>query len=301
MSLPSFQEARKRIQAEEDDDRRKFWETIYLFGLRVGEACGFHYESETKAQPTGMLLWATESSWQPDEDNDDDFILLKRLMMRNLGKQLTDFDILQLKEPAFVLSIVTEKRKGFNRQAAIPLNPIYEPWARDVFDYIIEKQKHGPLLKLRKLNREQSEQEGHPISILKTLKSDKAISIIEKNPPIFPYYRQQVWPKAVEIFDGLTYPIAQYNKRVGTNPKTGKGVYQTIPAHQKQFSDHAIRHLRSTELKSFYRIKGEMLDKFMGWTKPRGGESSAMQDRYVLEPWKEAGYFPRLLRNRGER
>lgn len=298
MSLPSFREARERIEAEPIDALRMFWKIIYLFGLRVGEACGYRYESETKAQPTGMLLWASTSAWQIDEDNDEDFILLKRLMMRNHGKKVDDTDILQITEQAFVLSIITEKRKGFNRQAAIPLNPDYEPWAEEVCHYVIQRQKHGPLMKLKKLTKELSEIAGKPVSMIETLKTDKAQYIIENNEPIFPFYRQQVWPKAVELFEGLTYPIAQYNKRIGTDSETGKGIYETVPAHQKQFSDHAIRHLRSTELKSFYRIKGEMLDKFMGWTKPRGGESSAMQDRYVLEPWKEAGYFPRLLRRR---
>jgi hypothetical protein len=297
MSLPSFQEARERIEAVENDDLRMLFKTVYLFGLRIGEACGYKYESEVNAQPTGMLLWATPSAWQPDEDNDEDFILLKRLMMRNYGKELSDFDVLQMTEQAFVLSIVTEKRKGFNRQAAIPLNPDYEPWAEEVYRYISARQKHGPLMKLQQLTKELSQREGKPISIIKTLKTDKALDIIDKNEPIFPFYRQTIWPIATKVFDGLTYPIAQYKKRIGTDEE-GKGVYQTVPAHQKPFTDHAIRHLRSTELKSFYRVKGEMLDKFMGWTKPRGGESSAMQDRYVLEPWKEAGYFPRLLRRR---
>jgi hypothetical protein len=296
MSLPNVSDVRSRIEAIEAKDIKRLFQTVYLFGLRIGEACGYRYPSETKSQNTGMLLWATQETWQPRIEDDEEMILLKRLMIRNYGKELTDMEVLQLNEQAFVLSIITEKREGFNRKAAIPLSPEYEPWAKEVTEYIQERQTKGPLPYLQRLTQAGG-LNGKPISIIEVLKTEEADRIIETYEPVFPFRRQEVLPMAIRLFQGFTYPITQYKKRVGHNEE-GKGVYETVPEHQKQFGDHALRHLRSTELKSFYRVHGEALDKFMGWSKPRGGESSAMQDRYVLEPWREAGYFPRLLRRR---
>ncbi len=306
MSLPSEADARNRIDSCDLTPVKTLFQTVELFGLRIGEGCGYVYPSEQdKAQPTGMLLWASQETWQPREDDDEEIILLKRLMMRNYGKELSDMEVLKLQEPAFVLSIVTEKREGFNRKAAIPLNPEYEPWAKEVMQYIMERQIKGPLPELKKLTAELCN--GKPVGILEAMKTKDGQSILENYEPIFPFKRQEVYPIAAQLFKGFTYPITQYNKRKVDadgeyvyHMKDGKKIYEyaLVPEHQKRFSDHALRHLRSTVLKSSYHIRGEPLDKFMGWSKPRGGESSAMQDRYVLEPWKEAGYFPRLLRRR---
>jgi hypothetical protein len=295
MSLPIAQEVRKRIEEQPDLDKKKLFQTVELFGLRIGEACGYRYQSEVKSQPTGMLLWATQETWQPRIEDDEEIILLKRLMMRNFNKELTDMEVLGITEQAFVLSIITEKREGYNRKAAIPLNPMYEPWAKEVFDYIAQRQVKGPLPHLQKLVLEMGEENGKPASILSTLRTKEGQRIIDTYEPVFPFRRQEILPIAVEMFKGFSYPITKYNKKIGVDDK-GKGIYETVPEHQKRFGDHAIRHSTATKLKSVYRIHGEALDKFMGWSKPRGGESSAMQDRYVLEPWREAGYFPRLLR-----
>lgn len=299
MSMPGLMEIRERIADYPDLAIKRLFQTVGLFGLRIGEGCGYRYPSETKAQNTGMLLWATEETWQPRIEDDNEIILLQRLMARNFGKQLTENEVLQISEPAFVLSIITEKREGFNRKAAVPMNPTYEPWSREVYEYIEQRQVKGPLLHLRKLVQELSERNGKPISIIEAVKTPEAKVILETYEPIFPFRRQEVLPIAKEIFKDLTYPITQYKRKIGEEiDKNGKlrGIYETVPEHQNCFGNHALRHWRSTYLKSYYRIKGEPLDKFFGWSKPRGGESSAMQDRYVLEPWREVGYFPYLLR-----
>ena len=314
MSLPSVSEVRNRIDAIEDISIKRLFQTVYLFGLRIGEACGHIYPSEIgKAQPTGMLLWASQETWElQDEDDDETITLLKRIMMRNYGKELSDNDILQLRELAFVLSIITEKRQGFNRQVAIPDSAEYEPWAKEVREYIQHRQGLGPLPHLRKLTEEMSMLSPKPLGITEILQTKKAHAIIKKYEPVFPFRRQEIYPLAVKIFQGFTYPIVKYNRpKTQINAKgekeivtiiNAKGeketVYEPIPDHQKKFSDHALRHARSTELKTKCRIKGDLLNQFMGWARNRNSEASAMQDRYILEPWKEAGYFPRLLRRK---
>ena len=292
MSLPSVQETRQRIEAIPNLDIKRMVQTILLFGLRVGEACGLAYESDFKAQPTGALLWASQSSWSPDETNDEELAILKRIIMRNTGKIPTEMDLIQIQEPAFVLSIITEKRTGFNRKAAIPLNPVFEPWSKEVFQYIRKRQDKGPLPIIQELALENN------TSLIEFARNNLDVinKIIKNNPPVFPYYRQKIYRATRKAFEGLTYPIVNYKRR--TEVDEGKIIYEIIYEHQKRCSDHFLRHLRATELKSRFRIKGEILDTFMGWAKPRGGDVSAMQERYVTEPWREAGYFPRLLKKR---
>lgn len=308
MSLPSVSEARNRIENYQDKDIRMLFETVDLFGLRIGEGCGYIYPSEIgKAQPTGMLLWASQADWQPNMMNYNEVFVLQSIALMDTGKEPTREEISRIREQAFVLSIITEKREGFNRKAAIPMNEHYEHWAPEVYKYITERQTKGPLPQLQKLTEELSGKTGKRLSLIDVVKMDEGESIIENYEPIFPYKRQEIFPIAVKLFGGFTYPISQYKKRkldVAGNDifiiKDGKKSYEyeLIPEHQKRFGDHALRHLRSTELKTFFLIEGAALDNFMGWSKPRGGESSGMQDRYVLEPWRAAGYFPRLLRRR---
>jgi hypothetical protein len=228
-------------------------------------------------------------------------------MARNYGKVITDEEVMAIQEPAFVLSIITEKRQGFNRQAAIPLNPDYEPWAKEVMQYILERQIKGPLPHLKELTDKINKTNTTPIGVTQILQTKEAIQIIKKHPPVFPFRRQEVYPIALKIFEGFSYPIVKYNRpkkdetgKVIQELRDGKlkNVYEPIPDHQKKYSDHACRHARSTELKSRYRIKGDQLNQFMGWARNRNSEASAMQDRYVLEPWKEAGFFPKLLRKK---
>lgn len=297
MSLPSVSDIRYRIESLNNVDVQMLLKTVLLYGLRIGEGCGYRYKSEKQAQPTGMLLWASNADWQPNMMNYNEVFVLQSIALMDNGAEPSREEVSKIREKVFVLSVITEKREGFNRKAAIPLNEKYERWAPEVFEYITNHQVKGPLPHLQKLNREQSKRGGKPLGILETVKTKEGESILENYEPVFPYKRQEILPIAVELFKGFTYPIAQYKRRVGEDEK-GKGVYEIIPEHQKQFGDHALRHLRSTELKTFFLVEGAALDNFMGWSKPRGGESSAMQDRYVLEPWREAGYFPRLLRRR---
>jgi hypothetical protein len=249
MSLPSFEVVRDRIEAIPNLGLNRYFKTLHNTGSRCGELAGLSFPSD-KGKPTGNLLSVSESTFQFDMMNFEDIMVIKAIKQMDEGIDISNLEIAKIRESVAVFHIVTEKRMGFERYTALPLNPLYDVrgWTRQIFDYIKERQG--------------------------------------LDEPVFPYHRQQLYPVAREVFKGLTYPIVTYKNHQGV----------LIKAHQKFFADHACRHERATELKTKYRIKGEMLDSFMGWTKQRGGASSPMQDKYVLEPWKEQGYFPRLLR-----
>lgn len=250
MSLPPVKIVRERIAQIPNLGIQRYYQFIYITGSRCGEGASMYFPSE-KGKPTGSLLTVAEDTYQVDMMNFDDVMTLKAISLMDNGREFTTEEIAKIREPVVIFKITTEKRAGFERFTALPLNPIYDPdgWDKQVFDYVNERQG--------------------------------------KEEPVFPYYRQQLYPIAIDLFKGLDYPIVSYR----TYTK------ELVRNHQKNFANHALRHLRANELKGKYRIKGEMLDAFMGWSKQRGsGGISSMQDRYVLEPWKEAGYFPRLLR-----
>jgi hypothetical protein len=252
MSLPSFQAVRDRIEAIPNLGLKRCYQGVYITGSRIGEFAGLMYPSDP-AKATGMHLTVSEDVYTVDMENTDDISTLRAISLVERGKEYTPKELRAIREPVAIFNITTEKRKGFVRNTALPLNPKYDVggWTRQVFDYIKERQG--------------------------------------KDEPVFPYYRQQLYPAAKEFFKGFTYPISTY-----------RGVdEEIINAHQKNGANHLLRHLRATEFWSKYRIRDQMLDIVMGWTKQRGAGGSPMQDRYILQIWREAGYFPKLLRSFG--
>jgi hypothetical protein len=252
MSLPSFQAVRDRIEAIPNLGLKRCYQGVYITGSRIGEFAGLMYPSDP-AKATGMHLTVSEDVYTVDLENIDDIAALRAISLVERGEEYTMKELAAIKEPVAIFHITTEKRAGFVRHTALPLNPKYDVggWTRQVCEYIKSRQ--------------------------------------DKDEPVFPYYRQQLYPAASEFFKGFTYPIVTYKSLED----------ELVKAHQKDFANHALRHERATELRSRYRIKGEMLDSYMGWTKQRGSGGSAMQDRYVLEPWREAGYVPKLMRTFG--
>lgn len=111
--------------------------------------------------------------------------------------------------------------------------------------------------------------------------------------PVFPFTRQAVWKyvKQAHVFDGLTYPIERY-----TLMKQGNLKKETIPTHYRNFRLHALRHLRATELVSFYGFDGFNLATYGGWTYHTMAQTSAIMDRYLSLSWQS--YFPKLLKRR---
>lgn len=108
--------------------------------------------------------------------------------------------------------------------------------------------------------------------------------------PVFPFTRQFIWVKAKELFEGFTYPIIEYKVKDGTE-------LIEVPAHDKRFTLHAIRHLRATELVRFYHFKAEDLAAYCGWRLTTVTKATSVMERYIdLGAYTE--YFPKLLKQR---
>ncbi|MEN3026044.1 MAG: hypothetical protein ABC585_05755 [Candidatus Methanosuratincola petrocarbonis] len=137
-----------------------------------------------------------------------------------------------------VFRLRTAKRGGLERYVGLPLDPVYEPLTRPVFEYF--KSCGGG--------------------------------------PCFPFTRQTLFLHASKAFRGLTYPIEKY---------------RGVDRHEKGAGVHFLRHLRASELRWEYGIKGENLADYGGWSYRQFGMTATMA-RYQMMTWH--GYFPLLLK-----
>jgi hypothetical protein len=268
--MPSVEEILNRIETIEDVGVKRTYQTAYLLAARIGEVLGYKYESDKTAHPTGMYLTVKHAIYEPDLTIPEEFQTLMLTRLMDTGKMPNLEELAQVREEVAVFTITTEKRKGFKRETGLPLNPIYEPLTQILFDYIAQRQN--------------------------------------KSEPVFPYYRQQLYPVARDVFKGFHYKIIPYMRTQLENgvpikeviEKHGivqeKTVREAIPEHLKLFAQHALRHLRATVLRNKYGIKDSDLNIYAGWATGSRGGMSAMQDRYVEQPWRI--YFPKLLRRR---
>ncbi len=108
--------------------------------------------------------------------------------------------------------------------------------------------------------------------------------------PVFNLSRQKLWRLAKSLFEGLTYPIEKY-----TIWKNGELV-KTVDRHQKDFTLHALRHLRASELVEYYGFGGFELSVYGGWTMKTTIGISSQFDRYISLGWQS--YVGKLLKKR---
>lgn len=104
---------------------------------------------------------------------------------------------------------------------------------------------------------------------------------------IFPFTRQVAWEAAKKTFDGLSYTIEPYHWH-------RQGGTVVVERHLKPFTDHALRHLRASELVEFYGFDGVDLGIYGGWTLRTAARMPTMVDRYLELGWQR--YFPKLLK-----
>jgi len=108
--------------------------------------------------------------------------------------------------------------------------------------------------------------------------------------PVFDFTRQKLWVEGKPQFNELTYPIYKYT--IWENGKLTK----TVESHTKNFTLHALRHLRAGELVEFYGFNGFDLATYGGWTMRSTVQVSGMFDRYVSLDWRS--YIGKLLKKR---
>jgi integrase len=143
LSLPSPNTIRERIKKVNREDIRTCLMTTYLCAARISEVVAIKYQSDkgtTARGPKGI------------DTTKDVFITGSKHV------------------PCAIFTLKTAKRGGKERKIALPLNPKYEPWTKQIYDYFQSKDKE----------------------------------------PVFPFTRQEAWLHSKSAFEGLTYPIEFY-------------------------------------------------------------------------------------------
>jgi len=173
-----------------------------------------------------------------------------------------------------LMIVRTAKRKGKPRPCAIPLNPIYEPWAQELMEYIQE----GP---------------EYPFKFHDNLTGTSK--------------RYLMWAARL-VFDGLYWPMAEYTRTIEVpyvkdqvikerysdlmypeylvELEPGKRVWTTstefapdqikIYGRWKPVTSHVMRKRRSKTLSQDYHFDGTDLAYIGGWTEK--SQSSDMPD-----------------------
>jgi hypothetical protein len=259
MSLPNVLEFRQRVKTIQNIDQRIAFQTLHLICGRVGEVITEKYSSDKTANPTGSKLTVTKTTYQPDLNDPqerDTWTFIKLLQ----GQPINFAEIAQIKEEVAVFKVATEKRGGYTREIGLPLNPKYDPWVKQVYDYLNNKKTNG---------FQYTRQE-----MWTTAKE----AFEGLNYLIHPYQR-------AVIING------EYQRK-----ENGKLKKETVKEKTKNFTDQAIRHLRNLELKKYYGLTPEERAGYGGWTLATVTGTSAAQDRYEEAPWRI--YFPKMLKQR---
>ncbi len=262
LSLPPVPEVRSRIEQVREETLRNLLKAAYLFCARIGEVVHYTYPCDRKTGTTGSKLTAKEAVYAPSIEDPGTVGTLMMIALAE-GRELNLNQIARMKEPAAVFHVWTEKRKGLKhigirRDIALPLNPSYEPWAKELLEYFQKRQ------------------------VLKE--------------PIFPFNRQKAYALAKPAFEGLSVKITHYRKTLPELDEKGKHKMQMIPEHTRNFTVHSLRKIRENELRRFYRFDAFELSAYGGWTMQTTAGTSAALAHYDTPAWED--YFPKLLRKR---
>lgn len=106
------------------------------------------------------------------------------------------------------------------------------------------------------------------------------------NGPLFEMTDRTIRRATRATFYGLSYPIMKYS--VTEEDEAGARQKKKVGGHSRDFSVHALRHLRTTELSQHYGLTGEDLARFNGWTMGSAGLSN-MVERYEMFNWRKYG------------
>ena len=237
----------------------------------------------------------------------------------DLGKQLTDpvivdggvmYKEVEVNEKAVMFVLKTAKRKGKLRACALPVDPKYEPWAKEIYDYFEDYGQKKPFQFDERLDHSKTYAMNYAKQIFKgfewpmipyTVSVDKvfpedaikADRVNDKN--------QQVW--LVELDEDDANWLVR-NK--DGSFKTTEKIYK----RWKPFTSHCLRKRRTITLKTFYKFDGFALAAYGGWTEKSQVDAlpgalkhyleidiqSSPDAFYILKDDLASTYFPNLIK-----
>jgi len=229
---------------------------------------------------------------------------------RGIDAYEVEFEVGDKEHESIMFVLKTAKRKGKLRACALPLDPEYEPWAKELAEYFEDAGAKLPFRfdkniessKSYAMNFAKHVFDGfmwnmipYTVSVDKVFpeESVKADRINDKN--------QQVW--LVELDEDDANWLVR-NK--DGSFKTTEKVYK----RWKPFTSHALRKRRTITLKTFYKFDGFDLAAYGGWTEKSQVDAlpgamkhyldidvqSSPDAFYILKDDLASTYFPKLLK-----
>ena len=227
-----------------------------------------------------------------------------------IGTKRVDEEEIEIMEDAIMFVLKTAKRRGKLRACALPIDPKYEPWTKELYEYFEECGAKRPFQFDEKLDNSKSYAMNYAKAVFAgmewpmaeyTVSVDKEFSeeqvlanrINDKN--------EEVW--LVEIGDDDANWLRK--NKDGTFKTTEK-----VPKRWKVFTSHALRKRRTITLKSFYKFDGFDLAAYGGWTEKSQVDAlpgalkfyleidiqSSPDAFYILKDDLASTYFPKLLK-----
>ncbi len=260
---------RSRLNEIPDQDLKRMLQAQLLCCARPGEMCGLKYPSNS-SQNTGDKLTVAVETYKPNLLNKIEVQTIQDVLLMETEQLWSRQDIAKIREEVLIITVHTEKRMGWKRECAIPLNKEYEPLSQEVYDYIKERQGSAE--------------------------------------PVFPFKVEQLGPQKqkyskmlAEAFKDLEqtiYPYKRARKEKGEYVRDEHEdlVKDNVPEHIKAFTPHTIRKARENELEYDYGFTPVEVARFGGWTLAMKMGTSVAQERYREGAWKPSFY--KLCRKR---
>jgi hypothetical protein len=170
----------------------------------------------------------------------------------------TDFD----GESAVMFIVKTAKRKGRLRGCAVPLNPEYEPWAQEVYDYMVGFGSSYPFRFAEKWSTS---------------------------------IRYMQW-EATKAFESLEWPMIGYTVKESKEAEAVK-----VPERWNKVTSHVMRKRRATTLMWDYDFTGIDLALYGGWTESSAESMPQALKHYLYVDTKSTREPLKLLKRMARR
>ena len=183
-----------------------------------------------------------------------------KYMPKNTDVILTDFD----GEPAAMFIIKTAKRKGMLRPVALPLDKKYEPWAQEVYDYMVNSKDEYPFA----LHSNVETSKKYAMTAAKKMFNGLWYPMIDyTRSTLIPYTKDMVIAQQYNKKGRDEYLVEfEDGSRAWTTSKEYAFINVKIEPRWKPATSHVCRKRRNLTLAMNYKFEG--LDRALigGWT-----------------------------------
>jgi hypothetical protein len=282
-NFPTVSEVRKRIESVKNEPIRIFLKALYILGAaRAVELAAGRPNSEKKKY---VLYGVTGDDVSLDEVNPPDprwETQLQMLLDIQQGKVTLEDVIRKAKQktPIAVFKIPVAKTRPKPkckadipyRLVALPLDPKFEPWTQQIYDYY-QKHKGKNVFPFSRvyvedyLDRKETIFKGLHYQIKKYVylaAKDEKLTIEQLEQVKHGLY-SELQGKRKNVYGNKITLIGDYEYKIDSSGQIFKRLMFYVDGHLKPLKLHGLRHIRTDELLKDYEFDGIDLAAYVGW------------------------------------